>query len=377
MPNQQFTSRSCGRRCQSIHPLPFLLAIGLLLPVLPAFADDFTLVGEGALSSVPLPTGSESSDLILLDTVPAEIVYLDDGRLLAVRQEGGSGTIVLFEILTDGSSVDLGIVPPPEGVTEWPLDLAVDSLGRLFLLTQYSEMDYYFDRILQLDPEDASILQSHDFIIGFGGPIPRMLARAPDGLWAMTDEGLELYDPEFSTFTLRHPMFSSALDGDVDSTGQLWLWESDESFTKLDPETGNQEAVSAPLNPTSRSVRDIAIRRGCVESDSRLCLQAGRFQVDVTWRDFEGIEGVGRLTSARSVDSGVFWFFHPANWELMVKVLDACGFNDKFWVFSSGSTNVQYELRVTDLESGTVQIYDNPLGRIALTVTDTAAFDCE
>lgn len=372
MPNQHRTFLPGGRRS-----LTLLLALGLLVPAISALADDFVIAGPGSLTSVPLPTGSESSELTTLDAVPRQIAYLDDGRLLAVRKDEPAGPVILYEVQADGAALDLGNVTPPSNASESPMDLVVDSLGRLFLLTHYSEMDYFFARILQLDPADASIVTNHGLPLGLGGPVPRQFARAPEGLWVFTDNGLEHYDPDSQAFTFRQTMNSSVAEAEADSTGLLWLWEGGSSFARLDPATGALQTVAAPLNPEGLAIRDIAIRRGCQESDSRLCLQAGRFQVDVTWRDFEGGEGQGRLTSARSTDSGVFWFFHPANWELMVKVLDACGFNDKFWVFSSGSTNVQYEMRVTDLATGTVRIYDNPLGTIAETVTDTAAFDCE
>ncbi|MCP3957063.1 MAG: hypothetical protein GY719_04360 [bacterium] len=75
-----------------------------------------------------------------------------------------------------------------------------------------------------------------------------------------------------------------------------------------------------------------------------------------------------------SSDSGLFWFFTPGNWELLVKVLDGCSINDRFWVFAAATTDVEYTLRVTDIETGRVQEYFNPLGRSAAAITDTEAF---
>jgi hypothetical protein len=103
-----------------------------------------------------------------------------------------------------------------------------------------------------------------------------------------------------------------------------------------------------------------------------------RFCVEVTWKDFAGRTGRGIPVPHRSENSGMFWFFRPDNWELSVKVVDGCGFNGRYWVMISGSTNVQYEVRVRDLwgDSSVIhRTYSNPLGRRARTVLDTTAFD--
>ena len=73
--------------------------------------------------------------------------------------------------------------------------------------------------------------------------------------------------------------------------------------------------------------------------------------------------------------SGLLWFFDRNNWEMLVKVVNGCGFNDRFWVFSAATTNVEYTLRVVDTLSGDVQTYFNPLGTSGPAITDTGAFD--
>lgn len=112
---------------------------------------------------------------------------------------------------------------------------------------------------------------------------------------------------------------------------------------------------------------------GCRSGPTVLCLDDGRFEVEVDWRDFQGKTGSGRVVIGAR-DSGLFWFFSPSNWELLVKVLDGCGVNGHFWVFSAATTTVEYTLRVTDLRSGSVKEYVNPLGVSAAAVTDTGAF---
>ena len=83
------------------------------------------------------------------------------------------------------------------------------------------------------------------------------------------------------------------------------------------------------------------------------------------------------MAAGRSADTGLFWFFDAANWELMVKVLDGCDVSEHFWVFTSALTNVEYALRVTDLETGVEREYVNPLGQLAESVADTRAFACD
>ena len=86
----------------------------------------------------------------------------------------------------------------------------------------------------------------------------------------------------------------------------------------------------------------------CGEGDV-LCL--GRFQVEVEWDNGAGSTGRGmaaRLTGR----TGDFWFFHPANIELVVKVLDGCSINGHYWVFAVGLTDVAVTMTVRDLRSG-------------------------
>jgi endoglucanase len=112
----------------------------------------------------------------------------------------------------------------------------------------------------------------------------------------------------------------------------------------------------------------------CTPAPDVLCLNDGRFRVEVDWRELQGLTGAAMKVPTSADDSGLFWFFDPSNWEMLVKILDGCGANDRYWVFSAATTDVEYTLRVTDTESGEVRVYVNPLGRAAPALTDTAAF---
>jgi hypothetical protein len=104
-------------------------------------------------------------------------------------------------------------------------------------------------------------------------------------------------------------------------------------------------------------------------------LRQGRFKAEAAWRDFDGNSGSARAATPASDGSGLFWFFSPQNWELLVKVIDACTLNDRFWVYAAATTNVAYTLTVTDTVSGRTARYENPLGRRSPAVTDISAFD--
>lgn len=110
--------------------------------------------------------------------------------------------------------------------------------------------------------------------------------------------------------------------------------------------------------------------------DSTLLLNNNRFAVDVTWRKFDGTTGTGTPISLSS-DSGYFWFFGPDNIEIVIKVIDACGFPGapRFWVYSGGLTNVEVTIRVRDTVAGAIKIYSNSLGSAFKPILDSNAFD--
>ncbi|HEY6321153.1 MAG TPA: LamG domain-containing protein [Thermoanaerobaculia bacterium] len=109
---------------------------------------------------------------------------------------------------------------------------------------------------------------------------------------------------------------------------------------------------------------------------SALCLQ-GHFLVTATFRTGPPGSASGNAgVAVASPDSGIFWFFAPSTWEVMVKVIDGCALNNHWWVFTAATTNVYYQLNVTDVQNGQPKIYFNYPGPPAPAVTDTSAFPC-
>ncbi len=94
--------------------------------------------------------------------------------------------------------------------------------------------------------------------------------------------------------------------------------------------------------------------------------------MQATWNT--GSDSVPAQVVSQNGDSGQFWFFNADNTELVVKALDGCNFNDRFWVFASGLTNVEVLITVTDTETGKTRRYFNPLGKTFAPVQDVDAF---
>ena len=186
----------------------------------------------------------------------------------------------------------------------------------------------------------------------------------------------------------------SAQDGtDYTAVFGTLNWSAGEGGTKSfdvplldDADEENDETVNLMLsNPSGGAglgtstatleIEDDDRTADCVTDETTLCLTSDqRFQVTVTWRDFEDNTGPGKVIPFDPVDSGLFYFFGPDNAEILLKVLNACTFNDHFWVFTAATTNVEYTITVTDTKEDVTNTYSNPLGERAAAVTDTTAF---
>lgn len=111
-------------------------------------------------------------------------------------------------------------------------------------------------------------------------------------------------------------------------------------------------------------------------SRTSACLQNGWFDVSVRVYD----PGADAWTTAgfAEVDVGheaaLVYFFSATNLEMLVKVLDGNAVNGRFWVFAAAATDLGFQLRVRDTETGWTNEYHNPIGTRPLAVTDTDAF---
>ena len=110
----------------------------------------------------------------------------------------------------------------------------------------------------------------------------------------------------------------------------------------------------------------------CVAGGNTLCLNNGRFKVTANWQT-SNASGAGTAVTLTG-DSGYFWFFDAGNVEVVAKVLNACGVNNRYWFFAAGLTDQKVDLTVTDTQTGQVKTYTSPLKQTFRTITDTGAF---
>ena len=152
-------------------------------------------------------------------------------------------------------------------------------------------------------------------------------------------------------------------------------------FSNNNGTTWGTHATFFPANP-GNNPRALGIRvdpeveaTACVPNADTMCLNNNRFRVTATF----AAAGAPFFAPAHAVkyndDSGYFWFFNSNNTEVVVKVLNGCGVNNRYWVFSAGLTNVDVNLTVTDSANpGVVKTYHNPLNRPYPPIQDTDAF---
>lgn len=113
---------------------------------------------------------------------------------------------------------------------------------------------------------------------------------------------------------------------------------------------------------------------GCVATPTALCLTAGRFRVEATFFAAQTGSGIARVVPLNA-NSGTMTFFSPQVSEVLIKVLDACALNNRFWVYGAAATDVGYDITVTDTATDASKVYSKTQGPPAPALTDSDAFD--
>ncbi len=144
-------------------------------------------------------------------------------------------------------------------------------------------------------------------------------------------------------------------------------------FAARGPMGSGPDRTPSGTRPTAETN---AIATGnCVATATTLCLNQGRFEVKIDYRTAQGATGDGQAQGL-TTDSGYFWFFDDANVELVIKVIDGCGYNGRYWVFAGGLTNVETHLTVRDtLHPASVFQRTNPLDQAFAPILSIDAFD--
>lgn len=120
------------------------------------------------------------------------------------------------------------------------------------------------------------------------------------------------------------------------------------------------------------TMSEFAPEATCAQDANTICLANNRFRLRATYtvNSQTGNAGAVRLTG----DTGYFWFFSNTNVEAVVKVLDGCAVNNRFWVFAGGLTDQQATITITDTFNNSTKQYTNPSGTKFAPIQDTDAF---
>lgn len=99
----------------------------------------------------------------------------------------------------------------------------------------------------------------------------------------------------------------------------------------------------------------------CINSQLSFCLQTYRFEVSLTARDPRtGHQATGFTLLPQNI-FGTFSLpsltFNPNDPVLLVKIVDGRPVNGFFWLFYSGTTDVELWLSIRDTETGTTMLY--------------------
>ena len=208
--------------------------------------------------------------------------------------------------------------------------------------------------------------------IVYGGSAHGPGAEVPQPVRA----SLQMYDtPDCSGGSFSAwPNDTSASTGDVgwgSSQGSLFVAASKQS-ARL------QFFLNAVPTPAVELFIDNAYAHqgiGCLATDTVACLNGGRFRLSIDWEVPEGTKGRARLRGFSELsDSAYATFFDESNVEIVVKVLNGCGVNERFWVFAAGLTNVATAVRVRDTHATKTWHHENDIGEEFLPVLDTDGF---
>lgn len=155
--------------------------------------------------------------------------------------------------------------------------------------------------------------------------------------------------------------------------GQALIFDVDLVATEIGPANEDVLVNGGALTP---ALAQVMAAGPCPQGTTdALCLQDDRFTVRANWRAPQGPRGKAPFVqNVQSNDSGLFYFFDEDNWEMLLKVLNGCPVNNRFWVFYGATTNVEFTVTVTDTQQDLVRTYFNPQGNPAAPIQDTNAF---
>ena len=110
----------------------------------------------------------------------------------------------------------------------------------------------------------------------------------------------------------------------------------------------------------------------CVSSATEICA-LGRFLIRAEW-SHEGLDPQAASAIVDTEQAGRFWFFDAANTELVIKVVDGCDFNQRFWIYLAGLTTLDATVEIVDTVTGAERRYHHSAGSNFTPISDIEAF---
>lgn len=143
--------------------------------------------------------------------------------------------------------------------------------------------------------------------------------------------------------------------------------------------TTGQPALQFASFVACTGAAQIVVGDGAIPTDGTVAeFRNGRFRVSGVWRAQTGPgtynTGTMKYTPLGSSESGVLWTENPNDWVVLLKVLNGCAINNRFWVFYAATTNIEFTITVVDTLTNVTKTYTNPINTAAAPVTDTQAF---
>lgn len=271
--------------------------------------------------------------------------------------------------------------------------------------TLYSDPDF-FDPVGHPNGQGFSLLADAFFdvltgrdnvppVLGFAEPAP-----GSEGIGALARIRIRAYDfgDGIDASSARMFINGTPVAVDVSSGGQEWLDIVHQPVIPLPESVTVEVAVSdlaTPVNVLETRASSFEVAPGgpdaCTPGEQTLCIDHlpgdRRFRVTMSWSTAIGGGQSGQATATPLAPLGFagggLLSFFPGTPEVLIKVLDACGQNDRFWIFSAPTTTLGFELIVEDLvaksQGAPASAYKftarNSDGQTAVAFSDTDAFD--
>lgn len=113
------------------------------------------------------------------------------------------------------------------------------------------------------------------------------------------------------------------------------------------------------------------------QEDTCIFLSNGRFRVEMDYFK-QGVRMPAYVVSLENEtgfdETAYFWFEDEQKIEMTVRLFNGCRFNSYFWFFYAALTKIDFEIRVTDTQTGEVKVYEDLVIGQNPPIQDTEAF---